>query len=164
MSKGLMMLSERLVEAEQQAALALAKAQQDLKIFLEQQDALNQYRQIYHQQWTDRGLQGIGAQQNSQYHAFINKLEQAAKPIEIGSLHHALFIHIGAEKTAAQWFQFADHVFGNQICRFLPTLHYDFAVLRIQCDQNLLGSHGSGNILHDRRECCRSYDHAMCAL
>ena len=78
MSKGLMMLSERLVEAEQQAALALAKAQQDLKIFLEQQDALNQYRQIYHQQWTDRGLQGIGAQQNSQYHAFINKLEQAA--------------------------------------------------------------------------------------
>ena len=78
MSKGLVMLSERLVEAEQQAALALAKAQQDLKIFMEQQDALNQYRQIYHQQWTDRGLQGIGAQQNSQYHAFINKLEQAA--------------------------------------------------------------------------------------
>ena len=78
MSKGLVMLSERLVEAEQQAALALAKAQQDLKIFMEQQDALNQYRQIYHQQWTDRGLQGIGAQQNSQYHAFINKLENAA--------------------------------------------------------------------------------------
>ena len=78
MSKGLVMLSERLVEAEQQAALALAKAQQDLKIFMEQQEALNQYRQIYHQQWTDRGLQGIAAQQNAQYHAFINKLEQAA--------------------------------------------------------------------------------------
>lgn len=78
MSKGLVMLSERLVEAEQQAALALAKAQQDLKIFMEQQDALNQYRQIYHQQWTERGLQGISPQQNSQYHAFINKLENAA--------------------------------------------------------------------------------------
>lgn len=78
MSKGLVMLSERLLEAEQQAGLALAKAQQDLKIFMEQQEALNQYRQIYHQQWTDRGLQGIAAQQNAQYHAFINKLEQAA--------------------------------------------------------------------------------------
>ena len=78
MSKGLVMLSERLLEAEQQAGLALAKAQQDLKIFMEQQEALNQYRQIYHQQWTDRGLQGIGAQQNAQYHAFISKLEQAA--------------------------------------------------------------------------------------
>ena len=78
MSKGLMMLSERLVEAEQQAALALAKAQQDLKLFMDQQNALNQYRQIYHQQWTERGLQGISPQQNSQYHAFINKLENAA--------------------------------------------------------------------------------------
>ena len=78
MSKGLMLLAERLEAAEQQAALALAKAQQDLKLFLQQQDALNQYRQIYHQQWTDRGLQGIKAQQNAQYHAFINKLEQAA--------------------------------------------------------------------------------------
>ncbi|EQB2597938.1 flagellar export protein FliJ [Aeromonas salmonicida] len=78
MSKGLVMLSERLLEVEQQAGLALAKAQQDLKIFMEQQEALNQYRQIYHQQWTDRGLQGIGAQQNAQYHAFISKLEQAA--------------------------------------------------------------------------------------
>ena len=78
MSKGLILLSERLVEAEQQCALALAKAQQDLKLFMEQQNALNQYRQIYHQQWTDRGLQGISPQQNAQYHAFINKLEQAA--------------------------------------------------------------------------------------
>lgn len=78
MSKGLTLLAGRLLEAEQQAALALAKAQQDLKLFMDQQNALNQYRQIYHQQWTDRGLQGITPQQNSQYHAFINKLENAA--------------------------------------------------------------------------------------
>ncbi|MNH21594.1 flagellar biosynthesis chaperone [compost metagenome] len=78
MSKGLELLATRLVEAEQQAAMALAKAQQDLKLFMEQQEALNQYRQIYHQQWTDRGLQGITPQQNSQYHAFISKLENAA--------------------------------------------------------------------------------------
>lgn len=32
----------------------------------------------HHQQWTDCGLQGISPQQNTQYHAFINKLEQAA--------------------------------------------------------------------------------------
>ncbi|MCH7370723.1 MULTISPECIES: flagellar export protein FliJ [Aeromonas] len=78
MSKGLELLATRLVEAEQQAAMALAKAQQDLKLFMDQQEALNQYRQIYHQQWTDRGLQGITPQQNSQYHAFISKLENAA--------------------------------------------------------------------------------------
>ncbi|MEG0006468.1 MAG: flagellar export protein FliJ [Aeromonas sp.] len=78
MSKGLELLSTRLLEAENQAARALAKAQQDLKLFMDQQNALNQYRQIYHQQWTDRGLQGISPQQNSQYHAFINKLENAA--------------------------------------------------------------------------------------
>lgn len=78
MSKGLELLSTRLMEAEEQAAMALAKAQQDLKLFMDQQEALNQYRQIYHQQWTDRGLQGISPQQNSQYHAFINKLENAA--------------------------------------------------------------------------------------
>ena len=78
MSKGLLLLADRLVEAEQQCALALVKAQQDLKLFMDQQNALNQYRQIYHQQWTDRGLQGITAQQNTQYHAFISKLEQAA--------------------------------------------------------------------------------------
>ena len=78
MSKGLELLATRLVEAENQAAMALAKAQQDLKLFMDQQEALNQYRQIYHQQWTDRGLQGISPQQNSQYHAFINKLENAA--------------------------------------------------------------------------------------
>lgn len=78
MSKGLTLLASRLEEAEQQAAMALAKAQQDLKLFMDQQNALNQYRQIYHQQWTERGLQGISPQQNSQYHAFINKLENAA--------------------------------------------------------------------------------------
>lgn len=78
MSKGLVLLADRLVEAEQQCALALVKAQQDLKLFMDQQNALNQYRQIYHQQWTERGLQGISPQQNSQYHAFINKLENAA--------------------------------------------------------------------------------------
>ena len=78
MSKGLTLLASRLEEAEQQAAMALAKAQQDLKLFMDQQNALNQYRQIYHQQWTERGLQGISPQQNSQYHAYIKKLENAA--------------------------------------------------------------------------------------
>ena len=80
MSKGLVLLAERLLVAEQQAALALAKAQQDLKLYQQQQDALNQYRQVYHQQWTDLTIlvEGIPAQQNAQYHAFISKLELAA--------------------------------------------------------------------------------------
>ncbi|HGY5297926.1 TPA: flagellar export protein FliJ [Aeromonas salmonicida] len=102
MSKGLVMLSERLLEAEQQAGLALAKAQQDLKIFMEQQEALNQYRQIYHQQWTDRGLQGIGAQQNAQYHAFISKLEQAATQQRRKAVELLLAKQAGREQQKAQ--------------------------------------------------------------
>lgn len=78
MTKGLALLAQQLAQTEQQCAQALAKAQQDLALYMDQQAALNQYRQIYHQQWTDKGLIGISPAQNSQYHSFINKLEQAA--------------------------------------------------------------------------------------
>ena len=101
MSKGLTLLAGRLLEAEQQAALALAKAQQDLKLFMDQQNALNQYRQIYHQQWTDRGLQGITPQQNSQYHAFINKLENAATQQYEGVLQ----VREALAQCRAQWLE-----------------------------------------------------------
>ncbi|ALP42843.1 flagellar export protein FliJ [Aeromonas schubertii] len=79
MSKGLELLSEQLAEAEHRCAMALAKARQDLKLFMEQYDALGNYRQIYLQQWTERGLEGMAAQQNVQYQAFINKLQLAAE-------------------------------------------------------------------------------------
>ncbi|ENY71230.1 flagellar export protein FliJ [Aeromonas diversa] len=79
MSKGLELLSEQLAEAEHRCAMALAKARQDLQLFMEQYDALGNYRQIYQQQWTERGQQGIAAQQNVQYQAFINKLQIAAE-------------------------------------------------------------------------------------
>ena len=101
MSKGLTLLAGRLLEAEQQAAMALAKAQQDLKLFMDQQNALNQYRQIYHQQWTDRGLQGITPQQNSQYHAFINKLENAATQQYEGVLQ----VREALAQCRAQWLE-----------------------------------------------------------
>lgn len=80
MSKGLELLSQQLVDAEQRCAMALAKARQDLKLFMEQQEALNHYREVYLQQWTERGLQGeLNAQQNGHYHSFINKLQSAAQ-------------------------------------------------------------------------------------
>lgn len=101
MSKGLTLLASRLEEAEQQAAMALAKAQQDLKLFMDQQNALNQYRQIYHQQWTERGLQGISPQQNSQYHAFINKLENAATQQYEGVLQ----VREALAQCRAQWLE-----------------------------------------------------------
>lgn len=101
MSKGLTLLASRLEEAEQQAAMALAKAQQDLKLFMDQQNALNQYRQIYHQQWTERGLQGISPQQNSQYHAFINKLENAATQQYQGVLQ----VREALAQCRAQWLE-----------------------------------------------------------
>ena len=101
MSKGLTLLAGRLLQAEQQAAMALAKAQQDLKLFMDQQNALNQYRQIYHQQWTDRGLQGITPQQNSQYHAFINKLENAATQQYEGVLQ----VREALAQCRAQWLE-----------------------------------------------------------
>ncbi len=101
MSKGLTLLASRLEEAEQQAAMALAKAQQDLKLFMDQQNALNQYRQIYHQQWTERGLQGISPQQNSQYHAFINKLENAATQQYQGVLQ----VREALAKCRTQWLE-----------------------------------------------------------
>jgi flagellar FliJ protein len=76
-SKGLELLSQQLVDAEQRCAMALAKARQDLKLFME---ALNHYREVYLQQWTERGLQGeLNAQQNGHYHSFINKLQSAAQ-------------------------------------------------------------------------------------
>ena len=86
MSKGLVLLHERFLNAEHQCALAIVKVQQDLQLFLEQQNALNQYRQIYHQQWTQQGLQGLSAEKNIQYHAFINKLERAIEQQSEGLL------------------------------------------------------------------------------
>ena len=76
MSKGLTLLASRLEEAEQQAAMALAKAQQDLKLFMDQQNALNQYRQISPPAVDGARSAGDQPQQNSQYHAFINKLRK----------------------------------------------------------------------------------------
>ncbi|MGN5001025.1 flagellar export protein FliJ [Aeromonas sp. 80P] len=78
MSKGLMMLSERLVEAEQQAALALAKAQQDLKSSWSSRMRSTSTARSTTSSGPTAVCRGSGAQQNSQYHAFINKLEQAA--------------------------------------------------------------------------------------
>ncbi|MDO2947278.1 flagellar export protein FliJ [Aeromonas simiae] len=99
MSKGLQLLAGQLAEAEQRCAMALAKARQDLKLFMEQQEALSHYRQIYQQQWTERGLQGIAAQQNVQYQAFINKLQLAAEQQYEGVLQ----VRQAVEQRKQEW-------------------------------------------------------------
>lgn len=117
MDKGLSLLAKRLAQAEQQAALALTKAQQDMKLFMDQQEALNQYRQTYHQQWTERGLRGISPQQNSQYHAFINKLEKAATQQHEGvvQVREALALRRAEWQAARQRRKAVELLLGKQV-------------------------------------------------
>ena len=65
---------------------------------------------------------------------------QPAEPIEIRPLHHAFFIDIGAQESAAVGLEPADHFFGGEIRRLLPALDDDLAVLRIQRDNYAFGS------------------------
>lgn len=78
MSRALHLLSDRLQEAEDRAAKNLAQAQQEEQRYLQQLDALNEYRQIYSQQMLDKGVTGLNSSQFHQYHAFINKLDQTS--------------------------------------------------------------------------------------
>ncbi len=79
MSKAIEMLINRLVEAEDRAARSLAMARNDQQRYEAQLDALNQYRENYSVQLTERGISGLNSQQFTHYQAFINKLDHAAE-------------------------------------------------------------------------------------
>ncbi len=79
MSKAIQLLIERLLEAEVRAARAMAMARQDQQRYESQLEALNQYRENYSGQLTDRGSQGLTSFQFGHYQAFINKLDHAAQ-------------------------------------------------------------------------------------
>lgn len=79
MSKAIQLLIERLLEAEDRAARAMAMACQDQQRYESQLEALNQYRENYSGQLTDRGSQGLTSFQFGHYQAFINKLDHAAQ-------------------------------------------------------------------------------------
>ena len=79
MSKAIQLLIERLLEAEDRAARAMAMARQDQQRYESQLEALNQYRENYSGQLTDRGSQGLTSFQFGHYQAFINKLDHAAQ-------------------------------------------------------------------------------------
>ena len=79
MSKAIQLLIERLLEAEDRAARAMAMARQDQQRYEAQLEALNQYRENYSGQLTDRGSQGLTSFQFGHYQAFINKLDHAAQ-------------------------------------------------------------------------------------
>ena len=79
MSKAIQLLIERLLEAEDRAARAMAMPRQDQQRYESQLEALNQYRENYSGQLTDRGSQGLTSFQFGHYQAFINKLDHAAQ-------------------------------------------------------------------------------------
>ncbi len=79
MSKAIQLLIERLLEAEDRAARAMSMARQDQQRYEAQLEALNQYRENYSGQLTERGSHGLTSFQFGHYQAFINKLDHAAQ-------------------------------------------------------------------------------------
>ena len=78
MSKALELLTSRLLEAEDRAAKMLALAQREQANFQRQLDALNEYRQIYSSQMTDKAVVGLESSHFNHYHSFIGKLDYAS--------------------------------------------------------------------------------------
>src|SRR5574344_576641 len=79
MNKAIELLIERLLEAEDRAARAMSMARQDQQRYEAQLEALNQYRENYSGQLTERGSLGLTSFQFGHYQAFINKLDHAAQ-------------------------------------------------------------------------------------
>ena len=79
MSKAIELLIERLLEAEDRAARAMSMARQDQQRYEAQLEALNQYRENYSGQLTERGSLGLTSFQFGHYQAFINKLDHSTQ-------------------------------------------------------------------------------------
>ena len=100
--KGLTLLAGRLLEAERQAAWRWqGPAGSPEAVRDQQQNASNQYRQIHHQQWTDRGSAGDHTPQNSQYHAFINRAGKCSDP----AVPEVVAGARGAQPVPFQWLE-----------------------------------------------------------
>src|SRR3972149_4113005 len=59
-------------------------------------------------------------------------LPQTAEPAQVRPLHHALFVHVGAEEAGAIRFEFRDHVFGAQAGAGTPAFYYDSASVTVE--------------------------------
>ena len=77
---------------------------------------------------------------------------QTPEPVEIRPLHHAFFVHIGAQEAAAEGLQPLDHFLGREVGRLLPALDHDLPVLRIERNQNPLRPHRRRDFFDHRRE------------
>ena len=64
---------------------------------------------------------------------------QAAEPFEIGALHHAFLVHVGAEEAAAVGLERLQHS-SAVIGGFPPALHHDPAVLGVERNQEALAA------------------------
>ena len=67
---------------------------------------------------------------------------QAAEPIEVGALHHAFLVDIGAEEAGAVGLERREHFFGGEVGGFLPAFDHDAAAFGIERDDQALAAHG----------------------
>ena len=67
---------------------------------------------------------------------------QTAKPVEVGALHHAFLIDVGAEETGAVGLERAQHLLGGEIGGLLPALDYDAAVFGIERNDEPVAADG----------------------
>jgi len=61
---------------------------------------------------------------------------EAAKPVQIGALHHAFFVDVGAEESSAVRLKRAEDLLGGEAGRLAPAFNDDAAVFRIEGDQD----------------------------
>ena len=101
MSKAIQLLIERLLEAEDRAARAMSMARQDQQRYEAQLEALNQYRENYSGQLTERGSLGLTSFQFGHYQAFINKLDHAAQQ----QLQRLRQVRQVTEKRRQEWLE-----------------------------------------------------------
>ena len=72
----------------------------------------------------------------------VGRRAKPPEPVEIGALHHAFLIHVGAQETGAVRFERMEHLFRGETGGFAPALHDDAAVLGIERDENALAADG----------------------
>src|SRR5579884_3557553 len=89
---------------------------------------------------------------------------QAAEPIEVGALHHAFFVDIGAQEAAAEGLELAEDVLSGEPGRLTPAFDDDVAVFRIESDDDAFGSDEGGDFFEGGGEGGGSDDDAVSAL